>query len=70
MLERWLARYGDEVVFRTGEGARMKASEMLDALRRNDAVAEAFLRDLHATALDILATRAEDEGERGDNGGT
>lgn len=58
ILMRLLELYGDELVFRTGDGRRMTASEMLDALRRDDDVAVEFLRTLHGAALDTMAMRA------------
>ncbi len=61
ILLRLLKRYGDEFVFRTGEGERLTASAMIEALRRDDPVAVEFLRAMHTTTLETMALRAQDD---------
>lgn len=55
-----LLRYApeDEVVFRTGDGQQLKASEMLQALQDDTDVAVAFLESMHAAAMQVTGLRA------------
>jgi len=58
-LQELLRLYGDEVVFRTGDGKRLTASEMLAALQNDEDVAVAFLNNLHAAAMQVTGLRAK-----------
>ena len=58
-LQELLRLYGDEVVFRAGDGARLTASEMLAALQNDEPVALAFLDNLHAAAMQVTGLRAK-----------
>jgi hypothetical protein len=55
-----LLRYApeDEVVFRTGDGQQLKASETLQALKDDTDVAVAFLESMHAAAMQVTGLRA------------
>lgn len=57
-LQEMLRLYGDEVVFRTGDGQKVMASEMLAALQNDEDVAKAFLENLHAAAMQVTGLRA------------
>ena len=58
-LQEMLRLYGDEVVFRTGDGRKLTASEMLAALQNDEEVAVAFLENLHAAAMQVTGLRAK-----------
>jgi hypothetical protein len=58
-IQEMLRLYGDEVVFRTGDGHTLTATEMLASLQNDDAVAKAFLDALHAAALQVTGLRAK-----------
>lgn len=58
LLMRALAQFGDEVVFRTHDGAQIGTQEMLRRLDEDDPIALEFVRDMHAAALASLRVRA------------
>lgn len=59
LLMRALAQFGDEVVFRTHDGAQIGTQDMLRRLDEDDPVALEFVRDMHAAALASLRVRAQ-----------
>jgi len=58
-LQELLRLYGDEVVFRTGDGRQLRATEMLASLQNDEDVAKAFLESLHAAAMQVTGLRAK-----------
>jgi predicted ATPase len=58
-IQEMLRLYGDEVVFRTSDGRRLTAKEMLMSLQCDDDVAKAFLETLHAAAMQVTGLRAK-----------
>lgn len=58
LLMRALSQFGDEVVFRTHDGAQINTQDMLRRLDEDDPVALEFVRDMHAAALASLRVRA------------
>ncbi|WAS91909.1 AAA family ATPase [Nannocystis punicea] len=58
-LQEMLRLFGDEVVFRTGDGQKLTATEMLAALQNDEDVAKAFLESLHAAAMQVTGLRAK-----------
>ena len=58
-LQEMLRLYGDEVVFKTDDGRRLTAQEMLVSLQNDDDVAMAFLDALHAAAMQVTGLRAK-----------
>jgi hypothetical protein len=58
-LQELLRLYGDDVVFKTGDGRPLTAKEMLVSLQNDDDVAKAFLETLHAAAMQVTGLRAK-----------
>jgi predicted ATPase len=57
-LQEVLRLYGDDIVFHTADGRSLTASEMLVSLQKDDDVAQAFLRTMHAAALEATGLDA------------
>ena len=57
-LQETLRLYGDEVVFRTADGRRLTATEMLVLLQNDDDIAQAFLETMHGAALQVTGLGA------------
>jgi predicted ATPase len=64
-LQEMLRLYGNDIVFHTADGRSLTASEMLVSLQNDDDVAQAFLKTMHAAALE--ATGLDAMRERADS---
>lgn len=58
-LQEMLRLYGNDVVFRAGDGRPVTAEEMLLALQNDEGIAQAFLETLHAAAMQVTGLRAK-----------